>query len=121
MTMRAKGIHVIILRLFEINIKQTAQNAIDLIITLALKTAIIEKECLTKLRKFILVKPKYLFPLSDGIIGRIVSNLDKEPEKLLQVAFSFTNLFTVFFGNKVQLPNLIDFPVNTSVINLCNK
>ena len=73
----------------------------DLIITLALKTAIIDKECLIKLRKFILEGPKYLSPLSEGIVARLFSNLDNAPEKLLQVDLSFTSFSTVFLGKKV--------------------
>ena len=37
------------------------------IITLPLKTAIIEKECNKSLKKFICEGPKYLFPLSEDI------------------------------------------------------
>ena len=73
----------------------------DLIITLALKTAIIDKECLTKFKKFILEGPKYLAPLSDGIVARFFSNFDKAPEKLLHVDLSFISFSTVFFGKKV--------------------
>ena len=43
----------------------------------------------------------------------------REPEKLFQVAFSFIIFSTVDFGKQVKLPNLIDFPVNVKVINLC--
>ena len=57
--------------------------------TLALKTAIIDNECLIKLIKFILEGPKYLFPRSDGIVAKLFSILLKDPEKLLHVAFSF--------------------------------
>ena len=51
----------------------------------------------------------------------ILAIFDKEPEKLLQVAFSLIMLFTTSFGRHVKLPNLMDFPVNVNVINLCKK
>ena len=78
----------------------------------------IDKECLTRFKKFIFDGPKYLFPLTDGIEAKLFSTLTNAPEKLLHVALSFNNFSIVFFGRKVKFPNFIDFPVNTSVINL---
>ena len=46
--------------------------------------------------------------------------LDKEPEKLFQVAFSLIIFSTVFFGKQVKFPNFIDLPVKVKVTNLCN-
>ena len=76
---RTKGMHVIKLILLEINIKYIAQKAIDLIITLVLKTAMIDKECLTRFKKFIFDGPKYLFPLTDGIEAKFFSTLTNAP------------------------------------------
>tara|TARA_B100001989_G_C24144050_1_gene271683 strand:+ start:307 stop:492 length:186 start_codon:yes stop_codon:yes gene_type:complete len=60
-------------------------------------------------------------PLSEGIPILIVEIFDKDPEKLLQVAFSLIILFTTSFGRQVKFPNLIDLPVKVRVINLCKK
>tara|TARA_A100001388_G_scaffold238423_1_gene193177 strand:- start:33 stop:218 length:186 start_codon:yes stop_codon:yes gene_type:complete len=60
-------------------------------------------------------------PLSEGIPILTIEILDKDPEKLLQVAFEFIILFTTSLGRQVKFPNLIDLPVNVNVINLCKK
>tara|TARA_B000000609_G_C23985278_1_gene246739 strand:+ start:399 stop:584 length:186 start_codon:yes stop_codon:yes gene_type:complete len=60
-------------------------------------------------------------PLSEGIPILIVEIFDKDPEKLLQVAFTFIILFTTSFGRQVKFPNLIDLPVKIKAINLCKK
>ena len=76
-----------------------------------LKTLIIDNECFNKLEKLILDGPKYLVPLADGIDKKSFSILLNEPEKLFQVAFSFTIFSTVIFGKQVKFPNFIDFPI----------
>ena len=101
--------------------KYIKKNNIDLIKTLILNTAIIAKEWIMRFLKLILDGPKYLMPLSEGIPILIFAIFDKAPEKLLQVAFSLIMLFTISFGRHVKLPNLIVFPVNVNVINLCKK
>tara|TARA_B100002051_G_scaffold171116_1_gene161669 strand:+ start:455 stop:640 length:186 start_codon:yes stop_codon:yes gene_type:complete len=60
-------------------------------------------------------------PLSEGIPILTEEIFDKDPEKLLQVVFTFIILFTTSFGRHVKFPNLIDLPVKVKVINLCKK
>ena len=84
----------------------------DLKITPVLKTAIIAKECFIKFKKLIFEGPKYLEPLIDGDLIKLFSVFAKEPEKLLQVAFSSINFLTVCFVRQVKFPNFINFPVN---------
>tara|TARA_Y100000996_G_scaffold225467_1_gene177342 strand:- start:19 stop:390 length:372 start_codon:yes stop_codon:yes gene_type:complete len=118
---RKRGIKVITEIFSYINKRYIEINNIDLIKTLILKTAIIAKECTIRFLKLILDGPKYLVPLSEGIPILILAIFDKDPEKLLHVAFSLIMVFTIFFGRHVKFPNLIDFPVNVKVINLCEK
>ena len=66
-----------------------------------LKTAIIDKEWMPRLNKDILEGPKYLVPLSDGIVALSFATFASEPEKLLQVALSLIIFSTVDFGNQV--------------------
>ena len=83
-----------------------------------LKTLIIERECFNKFKKLICEGPKYLVPLIDGIDTKSFSTFLKEPEKLLQVAFSFNIFSIVDFDRQVKFPNLIDWPANAKVKNL---
>ena len=66
-----------------------------------LKTLIIASECLIKFIKLIWDGTKYLVPLIDGIGIKLFSIFLNEPEKLFQVAFSFTNFSTVDFERQV--------------------
>ena len=109
---KARGIAVITLIYSAIIIKYNAQKAIDLKITADLNTAIIAKEWFIKFKKLIFEGPKYLEPLIDGELIKLISVFAKEPEKLLQVAFSSINFLTVSFARHVQFPNFINFPVN---------
>ena len=69
--------------------RYTNKKTRDLINTVVLKTAMIDKECFIRLKKLILDGPKYLEPLMEGTAIRSPTSLDNEPEKLLQVeAFS---------------------------------
>ena len=69
--------------------RHSNRKMMDLMKTVVLKTAIIDKECFIRLKKLILDGPKYLDPLMEGTEIRSLTNLDNEPEKLLQVeAFS---------------------------------
>ena len=83
-----------------------------------MNTAIIARECFIKFKKLILEGPKYLEPLIDGELIKLLSVFAKDPEKLLQVAFSSINFLTVFFVRQVKFPNFINFPVNVKVIIL---
>ena len=56
---------------------------VDLINTLVLKTAIIEKECNINFKIDIFEGPKYLMPLDESISLRFIINFFKVPEKLL--------------------------------------
>ena len=67
---------------------------------LNLKTEIIANECIVKFLKLILEGPKYLDPLSDGIVALSFETLASAPEKLLQVAFSLIILSTIDFGKQ---------------------
>ena len=89
------GINVII-EIFPI-----IKNNIDLINSVVLKTAIIERECFNRLIKFIFDGPKYLVPLSDGMDFLSFSIFANAPEKLLQVAGSLTIALTADFGRHV--------------------
>ena len=86
--------------------------------TVVLKTLIIHNECFNRLVKLILDGPKYLGPLIDGTDAKFFSIFVSAPEKLFQVAFSLIIFSTVVLGKHVKLPNLIDLPVKTKVINL---
>jgi len=70
-------------------------------ITDPLKTAIIEKECIKRLKKFIRDGPKYLLPLIEGTDTRSEIILATEPEKLLQIQASLVNLAIASFGKQV--------------------
>ena len=70
-------------------------------ITIFLKTPIIEKECIKRLNKFILEGPKYLWPLIEGTDTRSSIIFITEPEKLLQIHDSLTNLDTSVFGKQL--------------------
>ena len=87
-----KGIAIIIDKDWKVNNKYTNKNIKDLINTAFLKTAIMDKECLTRFKKLILDGPKYLKPLIDGIETRSLNSLVNEPEKLLQVE-AFSNIW----------------------------
>ena len=78
------------------------KNKIARRITVFLKTAIIEKECIKRLKRFILEGPKYLFPLIDGIDIRSGITLVTDPEKLLQTQASLTNLFKTIYLELMQ-------------------
>ena len=65
-----------------------------------LKTLMIDNECFIRFKKLIFDGPKYLVPLIDGTFMKFFSTLDKEPEKLFQVAFSLIIFSTVFLVNK---------------------
>ena len=65
--------------------RYTNKKTRDLINTVVLKTAMIDKECFIRLKKLILDGPKYLDPLMEGTEIRSPTSLDNEPEKLLQV------------------------------------
>ena len=95
-------------------------NKADLIKTVFLNTLIIESECFNKFLKLIFDGPKYLTPLIEGTDIKFFSTFANDPEKLFQVDLSLINFSTVDFGKQVKFPNLIDLPVNVSVINLCN-
>ena len=82
------GMNVITVKFCCIKKMYTAKNNIDLIKTLSLKTPIIANECFTKFIKLILDGPKYLVPLIDFTEPLTFVTLTREPEKLLQVAFS---------------------------------
>ena len=71
------------------------------IITTPLKTAIIEKECIKRLNKFIWDGPKYLCPLIDGTDTRSEITLVTDPEKLLHMQASFSNLAACSFGKQL--------------------
>ena len=60
-----------------------------------------DKERIIKLKKLILEGPKYLEPLIDGDLIKLISVFAKEPEKLLQVDFSSISFCTVFFVRQV--------------------
>ena len=81
--------------------KYTVENKTERIITDLLKTAIIEKECIKSLKKFIWVGPKYLRPLIDGTDTRSDMIFVKEPEKLLQIQASLTNLVAASLGKQL--------------------
>ena len=69
-------------------------NKAERIKTVFLYTLIIERECFNKLKKLIREGPKYLTPLIEGEDTKTFSTFLNEPEKLLQVAFSF-NIFSI--------------------------
>ena len=70
-------------------------------ITDPLKTAIIEKECIKRLNKFMWDGPKYLCPLIDGTDARSEITLVTDPEKLLQMQASLANLVASAFGKQL--------------------
>ena len=71
------------------------------IITMGLKTAIIEKECTKRLKKFIWDGSKYLNPLIDGTDVRSEITFATEPEKLLQIQDFLTNLTASSLGKQL--------------------
>ena len=79
----------------------TARKIMDLINKVVLKTAIIERECLIRLKKLIFDGPKYRDPLIDGTDFLSLAIFDNEPEKLLQVAASSVILTTADLGKQV--------------------
>ena len=81
--------------------KYTTKKIIDLINTVFLKTAIIERECFKRLKKLIFDGPKYRGPLIDGTDFFSFAIFDNDPEKLLQVAASSAILVTTDFGKQV--------------------
>ena len=95
------GSKAIIEKLLEMKNKYTIENKTERIITDFLKTAIIEKECIKSLKKFIWVGPKYLRPLIDGTDTRSDMIFVTEPEKLLQIQASLTNLVTASLGKQL--------------------
>ena len=95
------GNKVIIEKLLEIKNKYKIKKRIERNITDPLKTAIIEKECIKRLNKFICDGPKYLCPLIDGTDTRSEITLAKEPEKLLQIQASLANLAASAFGKQL--------------------
>ena len=95
----SEGSKVKIEKLLEIKNRYKIKNKIERIITVFLNTAIMEKECIKRLNKFILDGPKYLAPLIDGTETRSDKILVTEPEKLLQIQASLTSLTTASFGN----------------------
>ena len=60
-----------------------------------------ENECIKRLNKFILEGPKYLFPLIEGIDIRSEITLVTDPEKLLQMQASLTNLIASSLGKQL--------------------
>ena len=95
------GIEVIKDKDWKVKNKYTNKKRKDLISTPVLKTAIMDKECLIRLKKLILDGPKYLEPLIDGIEIRSLVNLANEPEKLLQVEAFSAILATIILGRQV--------------------
>jgi hypothetical protein len=81
--------------------KYTTKKIIDLINTVFLKTAIIERECFKRLKKLIFDGPKYRGPLIDGTDFLSFAIFDNDPDKLLQVAASSAILTTTDFGKQV--------------------
>ena len=98
---KTTGINVITERCCDIRKKYTARKINDLMNTVILNTAIIERECFKRSIKLILDGPKYLGPLIDETDLRTFAVFDNEPEKLLQVAASSVILATVDFGKQV--------------------
>ena len=95
------GNRVIIEKLLETKNKYKIKNRTERTITDPLKTAIIEKECFKRFKKFILDGPKYLCPLIDGTDTRSEITFVTEPEKLLQIQASLTNLVTASLGKQL--------------------
>ena len=95
------GNRVIIEKLLETKNKYKIKNRTERTITDPLKTAIIEKECFKRFKKFILDGPKYLCPLIDGTDTRSEITFVTEPEKLLQMQASLTNLAAATFGKQL--------------------
>ena len=77
------------------------KNKTERIITAPLKTAIIEKECIKRLKKLIWEGPKYLLPLMEGIDILSEMIFVTEPEKLLQIHACLTNLAAAAFGKQL--------------------
>ena len=61
----------------------------------------IEKECIKRLKKFILDGPKYLCPLIDGIDTLSGIYFATEPEKLLHVLACVANSTATAFGKQL--------------------
>ena len=69
---------------------------VDLKKTVYLKTAIIDNECITRLKKDILEGPKYLKPLIDSTSFKLVKFFFTDPEKLLHKLGLSDRIFTSF-------------------------
>ncbi len=95
------GIEVIKDKDWKVKNKYTNKKRKDFINTPVLKTAIMDKECLIRLKKLILDGPKYLGPLIEGMGIRSLVSLVNEPEKLLQVEAFFAILATSVLGKQV--------------------
>ena len=95
------GIAVITDKDWKVKKRYTNKKIKDLIKTVVLKTAIIDKECFIRLKKLILDGPKYLDPLIDGTETRLPTSLDNDPEKLLQVEAFFAIWITAVLGKQV--------------------
>ena len=98
---KTTGINVITERCCDIRKKYTARKINDLMNTVILNTAIIERECFKRLTKLIFDGPKYLNPLIDEVDFLSLAIFVNEPEKLLQVAASSTILTTTDLGKQV--------------------
>ena len=98
---KTTGINVIAERCSDIIKKYTTRKINDLINTVILNTAIIERECFKRLIKLIFDGSKYLSPLIDGIDFLSLTIFVNEPEKLLQVDASSTILVTTNLGKQV--------------------
>ena len=88
-------------RILKLNDHLKYQEVKDMVIEdMIERMTMIEKECFIKLKKLILDGPKYLAPLVEGTENKSFSILVNDPEKLFQVAFSLTILFTVVFDKQ---------------------
>ena len=86
---------------YKVYIWEKIKNKTDRTATVYLKTAIIEKEWIKRLKKFILEGPKYLLPLVEGIDARSEIIFVTEPEKLLHILASLINWATFSFGRQL--------------------
>jgi hypothetical protein len=69
---------------------------VDLKKTVYLKTAIIENECITRLKRDIFEGPKYLSPLIESTSFKLVKFFFTDPEKLLHKLDLSERMFTSF-------------------------
>ena len=74
---------------------------VDLKKTVYLKTAIIENECIVRLKKDIFEGPKYLRPLIESTSFKFVKFFFTDPEKLLHKLALSERMFTSFFVKQV--------------------